>query len=228
MVVAEANKPAKKSKTAKPVVAEVIESNISAVEMPEMEFPDMHFVSEPAMIESVIAEPIAVAVPDQGINELAVGHLDISAESAALSAAEEPEAHDHMPADSTGVEVTFNSQDQSIDQELLALFVEEARELVPQVGRDLRGWRANPQEGEYADSLQRALHTLKGSARMAGQSNIGDSVHHMEDRVLKALKHKVTLDDFDDMFVDFDRIGYMLEEITGGSKPTEENKDAAA
>ena len=98
------------------------------------------------------------------------------------------------------------------------MFVEEARELVPQVGRDLRGWRANPHELEFPDSLQRALHTLKGSARMAGQSNIGDAVHIMEDRVIHALRHKANVDDFDEMFVEFDRIGYMLEDITGGTR----------
>ncbi|OIR17601.1 gliding motility regulatory protein [mine drainage metagenome] len=105
-------------------------------------------------------------------------------------------------------------RDISVDQELLTLFLEEARELVPQLGKDLRGWRAMPQEVEYADSLQRALHTLKGSARMAGQAGIGDNVHHMEDLVIRALKHKVTADDFDEMFVEFDRIGYMLEDIS--------------
>ncbi len=116
----------------------------------------------------------------------------------------------------------------AVDQELLGLFVEEARELVPQVGRDLRGWRANPHETEYPDSLQRALHTLKGSARMAGQSNIGDSVHKMEDRVIHALRHKANTDDFDEMFVEFDRIGYMLEDITGSVKVTAQDEDAAA
>ncbi len=126
-----------------------------------------------------------------------------------------------------GVQVNQLSA-QAVDQELLSLFVEEARELVPQVGRDLRGWRANPQEGDYPDSLQRALHTLKGSARMAGQPNIGDSVHAMEDRVIQALKHKVTLDDFDEMFVVFDRIGYMLEDITGGVKVSAQDADAAS
>ncbi|HSI43545.1 MAG TPA: Hpt domain-containing protein [Methylotenera sp.] len=224
LIQAEANKPGKKSKAAKPISKD-IESSISAVELP-VDIADMQFVAEPALIQPVIAEPIEM--PEQIVSEPSetIGQLDISNEVTA--SAEVQEANMDTLADSTGVEVTFNSQDQSIDQELLALFVEEARELVPQVGRDLRGWRANPQEGEYADSLQRALHTLKGSARMAGQSNIGDSVHHMEDRVLRALKHKVTLDDFDDMFVDFDRIGYMLEEITGGTTPTAENNDAAA
>ena len=115
----------------------------------------------------------------------------------------------------------------SVDQELLQLFLEEARELVPQVGKDLRDWRANPNEIEYSDSLQRALHTLKGSARMAGQANIGDSVHSMEDRVIRALKSKVKLDDFDEMFVEFDRIGYMLEDVSGGAKITNAVADAS-
>ncbi|MES2012522.1 MAG: Hpt domain-containing protein, partial [Pseudomonadota bacterium] len=118
---------------------------------------------------------------------------------------------------------TAPTRDISVDQELLGLFLEEARELVPQLGKDLRGWRANPQDVEYADSLQRALHTLKGSARMAGQSDIGDSVHHMEDLVIHALRHKITADDFDELFVEFDRIGYMLEAISGGTDVGKQN-----
>src|SRR5690606_17522382 len=108
------------------------------------------------------------------------------------------------------------SQAATVDQELLTMFVEEARELVPQVGNELRAWRANPAQAEHPDSLQRALHTLKGSARMAGQADLGDTVHSMEDKVIKALKSKTAID-FDDMFVDLDRIGGLLEEATGGS-----------
>jgi chemosensory pili system protein ChpA (sensor histidine kinase/response regulator) len=125
-------------------------------------------------------------------------------------------------------EIVQQRKDAIVNDELLVLFVEEARELVPQIGKDLRGWRANPQENEYADSLQRVLHTLKGSARMAGQANIGDCVHGMEDHVIRALKHKVTADDFDSMFVEFDRIGYMLEDITDGGQSKGSGATAAA
>lgn len=115
-------------------------------------------------------------------------------------------------------ELPEQRQNKIVDEELLVLFVEEARELVPQIGKDLRGWRANPQALEYPDSLQRVLHTLKGSARMAGQGVIGDSVHGMEDRVIRALKSKVSDDDFDSMFVEFDRIANMLEVVVGGGR----------
>lgn len=109
-------------------------------------------------------------------------------------------------------------KDNIANEELLALFLEEARELVPQIGKDLRGWRANPQDHEYIDSLQRVLHTLKGSARMAGLASIGNAVHGMEDHVIKALNHKVTSDDFDSMFVEFDQISLMLDQVAGGAE----------
>jgi chemosensory pili system protein ChpA (sensor histidine kinase/response regulator) len=106
----------------------------------------------------------------------------------------------------------------AVDNELLTLFLEEAREIMPQVGTDMRGWRNNPKEVDYTDSLQRALHTLKGSARMAGLSTIGDSVHLMEDHVIRALRNGVTAHDFDEMFAEFDRIGYMLDDVAGVSR----------
>jgi len=113
-----------------------------------------------------------------------------------------------------------------LDQELLTIFTEEARELVPQIGNELRAWRKAPQDNSHPDALQRALHTLKGSARMAGQSEMGNVVHNMEDRVIQALKKKVTPADFDDLFQDVDSIGVFLEELTGES--AEGRKDEVA
>jgi len=136
-----------------------------------------------------------------------------------LSELKAPVAKPAATAAEPATEAALSKKDAVVNDELLLLFLEEARELVPQIGKDLRGWRASPQDVEYADSLQRVLHTLKGSARMAGQAAIGDSVHGMEDHVIRALKHKVTLDDFDSMFVEFDRISYMLEDISGGAQP---------
>lgn len=139
-------------------------------------------------------------------------------------AAQAQPAAEAAPAETAVIAETQTQQlkaeqrkDSAVNEELLALFLEEARELVPQIGKDLRGWRANPQEHEYIDSLQRVLHTLKGSARMAGLASIGDSVHGMEDHVIRALNHKITTDDFDSMFVEFDHISLMLDQVSSGS-----------
>lgn len=102
---------------------------------------------------------------------------------------------------------------QTADDELLTLFIEEARELVPLAGNELRGWQVDPTEADHPDELQRALHTLKGSARVAGQSDLADAVHDMEDRVIRALKAKSEPIDFDRLFEGLDQIDNLLEEV---------------
>ena len=54
--------------------------------------------------------------------------------------------------------------------------------------RDLRDWKANPVDEKVSQSLRRALHTLKGSARMAGAIRLGELCHLMESRIEAALE----------------------------------------
>jgi chemosensory pili system protein ChpA (sensor histidine kinase/response regulator) len=75
-----------------------------------------------------------------------------------------------------------------IDDQLLPIFLEEANELLPQIGRDIRDWKANNSDLNVVQSLQRGLHTLKGSARMAGAIRLGELTHIMESRVETALE----------------------------------------
>ena len=156
--------------------------------------------------EASPASPVTMETLDSG----AVAAVAAEAEPVvATTVAAEPET---MPL--------VNKSAAKVDQELLTMFLEEARELVPRIGNALRAWRSSPQESDHPDALQRSLHTLKGSARMAGQATLGDTVHGMEDRVMRALKTKVSSLDFDDMFVDLDRIGGLLEEAVGDKVAT--------
>ena len=74
-----------------------------------------------------------------------------------------------------------------IDDQLLPVFIEEAQQLVPNIGSDLREWKANPADDRVLQSLRRSLHTLKGSARMAGAIRLGELCHLMESRIETAL-----------------------------------------
>ena len=75
-----------------------------------------------------------------------------------------------------------------IDKQLLPVFIEEANELVPAIGADLREWKANPAEERVSQSLRRGLHTLKGSARMAGAIRLGELTHLIESRIEAAIE----------------------------------------
>ena len=71
-----------------------------------------------------------------------------------------------------------------VDRDLLPIFLEEARELVPAVSDGVRRWKANPSDHGLASDVRRHLHTLKGSARMTGLMRLGELAHLLETRVV--------------------------------------------
>jgi chemosensory pili system protein ChpA (sensor histidine kinase/response regulator) len=75
-----------------------------------------------------------------------------------------------------------------LDEQLLPVFLEEAQELVPAIGADLRDWKSNPANDNVSQALRRGLHTLKGSARMAGAIRLGELTHLMESRIDSAIE----------------------------------------
>lgn len=113
-----------------------------------------------------------------------------------------------------------------IDADLLPVFVEEARELLPQAGAALRLWREHPDNLAAAGELQRHLHTLKGSARMTGLMRLGELAHVIESKVIgMGTSEAVTQQDFDDVQDKLDRFSVNLERVgTGedlGAEPIE-------
>ncbi|MBC7501383.1 MAG: Hpt domain-containing protein, partial [Herminiimonas sp.] len=70
-----------------------------------------------------------------------------------------------------------------LDADLLPVFVEEGRDMLPQMGQALREWQQKPGDNRLAQSILRILHTVKGSARMAGAMSLGQHMHEMETRI---------------------------------------------
>ncbi|HEX4894755.1 MAG TPA: Hpt domain-containing protein [Solimonas sp.] len=67
-----------------------------------------------------------------------------------------------------------------VDEELVGVFTAEAVELMEQLESALTQWQARPAELAAARDMQRALHTYKGGARMAGLFAMGDAAHDLE------------------------------------------------
>jgi chemosensory pili system protein ChpA (sensor histidine kinase/response regulator) len=70
-----------------------------------------------------------------------------------------------------------------LDEELLPIFIEEATDYLPKIGENLRRWQSSPADRSLQQLLMRHLHTIKGSARMAGAMELGQLVHEMETRI---------------------------------------------
>jgi len=111
-----------------------------------------------------------------------------------------------------------------VDPNLLPVFLEEAQELAPRVGELVRGWRRDPDDAELPNALKRALHTLKGSARMAGAMGLGELAHNMETRVETAVALKrASAPLFDELETAYDRMGRLLEGLQAAPAPAAES-----
>src|SRR3546814_11660915 len=63
------------------------------------------------------------------------------------------------------------------------LFAGESTELMEQLEQAYARWQVAPTQPGPAQEMQRALHTLKGGARMTGLLAIGDAAHELETRL---------------------------------------------
>lgn len=123
---------------------------------PQLDAPDMDFEKVALPDEYVLPPAVAGGVPPFDLARLPVVR---------------PGMHG---------EVTPRTVTDDIDPQLLPIFIEEAHDLLREIGHELRAWRDDPEALNASDGLRRQLHTLKGSARMAGVMRFGDLVHGME------------------------------------------------
>ena len=70
-----------------------------------------------------------------------------------------------------------------IDPDLFPIFEEEAEELFPNLSAAMREWLAQPQGSGPRGQVLRVLHTLKGSARLAGALRLGEMAHRTESAI---------------------------------------------
>lgn len=70
------------------------------------------------------------------------------------------------------------------DPDLVAIFLEEAGDILIASNECLENWHKDHGNQTAISELKRQLHTLKGSARMAAYSNIGDFSHAVESLVI--------------------------------------------
>ncbi|MBV7548901.1 Hpt domain-containing protein [Pseudomonas sp. PDM26] len=77
-------------------------------------------------------------------------------------------------------ELAPTGEGRELDAEIVAIFLEEAVDILESAGQALQRWLRDPDNAAPLSSLQRDLHTLKGGARMAEIGPVGDLAHELE------------------------------------------------
>ena len=92
-------------------------------------------------------------------------------------------------AESRVTPIQSESADES-DREIVTIFLDEAAELMENLDEAIISWRTDTASRVSPDEILRVLHTLKGGARLAGLSRIGDTTHNFESDILKAISRE--------------------------------------
>jgi chemotaxis protein histidine kinase CheA/AmiR/NasT family two-component response regulator len=107
------------------------------------------------------------------------------------------------------------AHDPEPDQELFAFFEEEALELIALLGGALRQWHARPDNLSARDEVLRTLHTLKGSARLAGAMSLGDQAHALESQI-ERFSAAVSSADIEPLLQGLDAFQWAFDALRGG------------
>lgn len=81
----------------------------------------------------------------------------------------------------------LKDDDYSIDEDIRNIFIEEAQEVLAELGEQIPVWEVDTHELVALKDIRRGFHTLKGSGRMVGAHQIGEmcwAVENMLNRVL--------------------------------------------
>jgi chemosensory pili system protein ChpA (sensor histidine kinase/response regulator) len=96
----------------------------------------------------------------------------------------EPAKQDFGPDD--------ESEEPGYDAEIAAIFTEESAELLESTDKALLEWSNNKESRQSMEELKRHLHTLKGGARMAGITAMGNLSHELETLLISLADGRVS------------------------------------
>lgn len=82
-----------------------------------------------------------------------------------------------------------------LDEEIIDIFVEEAKEVMEEISANYETWKDNFADTEALHNLRRAFHTLKGSGRLVGAMVIGELGWRFENMLNRVIDGSLTPND---------------------------------
>ncbi len=164
-------------------------SDPAVVSQPESSPPPSEVISaaiSPVEISSTATSPVEISSAATSPVEVSPVEAILAATGAAATGAAEGSAADAIAANLSA----FLSQD---DGSMMDLFRLEVEAQVTILNDGLLALESNPQSGQALETLMRAAHSIKGSARIVSLDAVVELAHVMEDCFVAAQRQDVVL-----------------------------------
>ncbi|HSJ81719.1 MAG TPA: Hpt domain-containing protein, partial [Thiobacillus sp.] len=142
---------------------------------------DAPFAGEAALSRVDLAEPAEVMPAE--VNAPAAGAVvEFAQPLAAIEAVRIPEPADPVAAETTAPAegALLAAIPEGVERELLEIFLEEANEVLAAMGEASNACQSNPDDQASLTIIRRGFHTLKGSGRMVGLEELGETAWRLE------------------------------------------------
>ena len=89
----------------------------------------------------------------------------------------------------------LKADDYSMDEDIRDIFIEEAQEVLAELGEQIPVWEVDTRELVALKDIRRGFHTLKGSGRMVGANQLGELAWSIENMLNRVLDHTIAVDE---------------------------------
>ena len=159
-----------------------------------------------------VTNTLEQGMPDAAGNQGLITRLQLLLDTIA----DTPRTVDIVAHEQAAVDVVDGGREEpEYDEDLLDIFIEEGDEILDASDATLQHWQENPDDSDDIEAMQRYLHTLKGGARMAGVSAVGDLSHNIESMLTLVSEGRQPVSDgmFNTLQRAQDRLAQMLEQL---------------
>jgi chemosensory pili system protein ChpA (sensor histidine kinase/response regulator) len=165
------------------------------------------------------ASALVPKLPDASAGAAPAASATLAAD-ATPAAATIPAAH-ATPVSDAALALAAGQAAEEFDHEIANIYSEEATELLEAAQTSLTAWNLDRKNKQRVAELQRQLHTLKGGARMAGITAMGDLSHELESLVIQIDGGAVAGDDHAHavMQASLDELARMRDLVSAGKLP---------
>ena len=173
-------------------------------------------------LEPTEAEPVA-EVDEEAAEEPQAGPVEAEvARAAATVRTQDAAAAGQTPRQSIADDIDVVD---AVDEDLFPIFEEEAEELLPELGRAMRDWVGNPEDRGAHRQVMRGLHTLKGSARLAGALRLGEMAHRTESAIEQLGSESLEREDLEPLLDHLDDLQAAFRRLQTRGEPAAELAD---